>query len=230
MLSLSACKGGKHAPQTDTSAQGSGSNNMQGGSQKTGGANAGPTYVNDIKPLFEKNCLPCHDKGSALGNWLDYKTVFFKKALIKNRIFEKKDMPLGKSLPENQRALVAKWIDMGAVEGAFEESEVPQEISSEPVAEAPAEAPSDFNPETLTYVKDIKPFFEKYCSTCHNENSGPVMPNWLLYDIAVLKKDALLDRVIAKKNMPLEGMPAPSPEERDMLNLWIQKGMKYEIK
>lgn len=255
IFSLTNCKGGKHAPQTEASTQ---NGELNSSPQKPGNNNAGPTYVKDIKPLFEKNCLPCHDKGSALGNWLDYKTVSTKKALIKTRVFEKKDMPLGKTLPESQRALIAKWVDMGASEGSLETDSPEQQPPTEepqlppvvtnpepPTSTEPAinpnpvgtpepgttpEPATDLDPEKITYVNDIKPFFEKYCSACHNENSGPMMPNWLQYDIAVLKKEALLDRVVVKKNMPLEGMPSPTLEERELLNLWIQKGMKYEIK
>lgn len=251
ILTLSGCKGGKHAPQTDNS-QANAELSTSTGGQKTGSTGPlGPTYADNIKPLFEKNCIPCHDKTSPIGNWLDYKTVFAKRALIKNRIFEKKDMPLGKSLADKDRALIAKWIDTGAVE-SYEEATPPPAAAENPAPEAPpviSETPpttttptttlpppvisspaTDIDSEKLTYAEHIKPFFEKYCSLCHNENSGTLMPNWLQYDIVVLKKDALLDRVVNKKNMPPEGMMAPSLEERELLNLWIQKGLKYEIK
>lgn len=257
LLTLTSCKGGKHAPQSDSSqmaADFTGSANSQ---KNSGTSSSGPTYSSDIKPIFEKNCIPCHEKGSAIGNWLDYKTAFAKRALIRTRIFEKKDMPLGKTLADKDRALIAKWVDAGALDTKEEiaeppsstpavpavaetpNAETPAPVTQAPVVENPVATPvtpeapttsSDIDPEKLTYVDNIKPFFEKYCITCHNENSGPVMPNWLQYDIAVLKKEALLDRVVNKKNMPMEGMPAPSSEEREMLNLWIQKGMKYEIK
>lgn len=258
LLTLTSCKGGKHAPQSDSSQTTAGFSGSANSQKNSGNANSGPTYSGDIKPIFEKNCIPCHDKGSAIGNWLDYKTAYAKRALIKTRIFEKKDMPLGKTLADKDRALIAKWVDAGALDATDEvadnNSPSPAEPStnppssadvptpqapapsSAPVATTPAEMPttavntSDIDPDKLTYVDNIKPFFEKYCIACHNENSGPVMPNWLQYDIAVLKKEALLDRVVNKKNMPMEGMPAPSLEEREMLNLWIQKGMKYEIK
>lgn len=242
-LSLSSCKGGKHAPQTETSNADSEltNSNQKPGTSNSKPSSASPTYINDIKPVFEKSCLPCHDKGSALGNWLDYKTVSNKKALIKNRVFEKKDMPLGKPLSENQRTLIAKWVDMGAPEGSYETDtpveEAPSEPVTPPVVTSPEPLPTPQSEPTLeptteniTFIKDIKPLFEKYCSTCHNENSGPIMPNWLQYDIVVLKKDSLIDRVIVKKDMPLEGMPSPTAEERELLNIWIQKGMKYEIK
>lgn len=262
-LILTSCKGGKHAPQSTDSSQTTSGYSGSTNSQKNGTSNSGPTYSSDIKPIFEKNCIPCHDKGSAIGNWLDYKSTYAKRALIKNRVFEKKDMPLGKPLSDKERSLIAKWIDSGALEANEEVAENnPSPVPSSPTpsnegsnnnpipnaeqpatvitpqtpsATDPAESPSSPNlnnidPEKITYVDNIKPLFEKYCIACHNENSGPVMPNWMQYDIAVLKKDTLLDRVVIKKNMPVEGMPAPSAEEREMLNLWIQKGMKYEIK
>lgn len=251
LLILTGCKGGKHAPQSDSSQTAAGFSGSTNSQKNGGNGNSGPSYSSDVKPIFEKNCIPCHDKGSAIGNWLDYKTAYAKRALIKTRIFEKKDMPLGKTLADKDRALIAKWVDAGALDASDDSAEnnpptqpsivetpaVPTTVTpatpTEPVTNQPPAMSGnsgDIDPEKITYVDNIKPFFEKYCITCHNENSGPVMPNWLQYDIAVLKKEALLDRVVNKKNMPMEGMPVPSQEERELLNLWIQKGMKYENK
>jgi uncharacterized membrane protein len=264
-LMFSGCRGGKHAPMTDPNTSDFLGNTQGNNSQKQGASYAGPTYVKDIKPIFEKNCVPCHAQGSAYGSWLDYKIVFAKRALIKTRVFEKKDMPVGKNLPDSSRALIAKWIDNGAIESVDENpNSDPSKIEPQPesplVGDSGTVSPPQTNPtlneppttpvitptpETptldngntieidyskITYIEHIKPLFEKYCTLCHNENSGPVMPNWLQYDIVVLKKDALLDRLFVKMDMPMQGMPAPTDSEKELIHQWILKGLKYENK
>lgn len=222
---------------------------------------AGPSYLKDIKPIFEKSCIACHGKGSPKGNWLDYPTAFSKKELIKSRVFTKKDMPQGIDLPEDKRKLIADWVDKGAPEKTSDESDsqspppssvkIPTQIPTQTPTQFPAQNPPlDSKPNvpnqppttsqgdpsknlenSLTYVDHIKPIFEKYCSLCHNENTaGTPMPNWLQYDVVVLKADAIFNRLILKKNMPPEGMdlPAPTETEKQLFLTWTLKGMKYD--
>lgn len=253
-LIFSGCRGGKHAPMTDPNASDILGSPQGNNSQKQGASYSGPTYVKDIKPIFEKNCVPCHAQGSAYGSWLDYKIVYAKRALIKTRVFEKKDMPVGKNLPDSSRALIAKWIDSGAIEYTEEVSsneppktEPPTTTEpplvdeggltppnpSAPILDSPnldSGSPIEIDYAKITYVEHIKPLFEKYCTLCHNENSGPAMPNWLQYDIVVLKKEVLLDRLFVKKDMPMQGMPSPTDSEKELIHQWIMKGLKYEIK
>jgi cytochrome c5 len=214
---------------------------------------AGPSYLKDIKPIFEKSCIACHGKGSPKGNWMDYPTAFSKKELIKSRVFTKKDMPQGFDLPEDKRKLIADWVDNGAPEKTSDDSESqnpPPSSVQNPTQIPPQNPPLDSKPnvpnqppasnqsdptknleDTLTYVDHIKPLFEKYCSLCHNENTaGSPMPNWLQYDVVVLKADAIFNRLILKKNMPPEGMdlPAPTEAEKQLFLNWTLKGMKYD--
>ncbi|MCK6597787.1 MAG: hypothetical protein L6Q37_05435 [Bdellovibrionaceae bacterium] len=235
IISNISCRGGKHGPQTSYD------NSNLATKTSSNTANSGPTYNEQIKPIFEKACIPCHASGSPNGNWLEYKVVYAKRALIKNRIFEKKDMPFGKSISDETRALIAKWVDSGAAEKSIdtETTQTPTPATDNKISEespSPSKDSTDvttqqpplLTADAMTYVDHVKPFFEKYCSVCHNENSDVSMPNWLKYDIVVLKKDALLTRLIVKKDMPIIGMPAPSDEERELINQWISKGMKYE--
>lgn len=73
---------------------------------------------------------------------------------------------------------------------------------------------------TVTYVKDIKPLFDRTCSACHNE--GSAIPNWGLYEVSFAKKDRLLDRIVTRKDMPL-GFPM-SDSERTLVSEWIRLG------
>lgn len=72
----------------------------------------------------------------------------------------------------------------------------------------------------VTYVRDIKPLFQRLCAACHNE--GSAIPNWNSYEISFAKKDRLLDRVVIKRDMPL-GMPM-NDEERTLVAEWLKLG------
>lgn len=75
-------------------------------------------YTKDIKPIFEKRCILCHGPNNPnnLPNWLDYKTAYEKRLLIRERVVIKKEMPLGFSMPQEERDLVEQWIKEGAKE------------------------------------------------------------------------------------------------------------------
>lgn len=72
----------------------------------------------------------------------------------------------------------------------------------------------------VTFVRDIKPIFQRTCSACHNE--GSAIPNWNNYEVSFVKKDRLLDRVVIKRDMPL-GMPM-TDEERGLVAEWLKLG------
>ncbi len=158
-------------------------------------------------------------------------------------------MPQGFDLHEDKRKLIADWVDNGAPEKTSDDSEsqspppssvqIPAQnppLDSKPNGPNQPPATSQNDPSknlenSLTYVEHIKPIFEKYCSLCHNENTaGTPMPNWLQYDVVVLKADSIFNRLILKKNMPPEGMdlPAPTETEKQLFLTWTLKGMKYD--
>jgi hypothetical protein len=72
-----------------------------------------PTYITDIKPIIILYCVECHSYGSKNGNWLDYKTLKSKSAALKQRIWVKRDMPMGYDMPELKRQTIKTWIGPG---------------------------------------------------------------------------------------------------------------------
>ena len=81
--------------------------------------NAGTlTYTKHARPIFQKNCLPCHNLNNPynLPSWLDYKTAYDKRDKIRYRVWEIRSMPLGQNMPENERKMIKDWIDSGAKE------------------------------------------------------------------------------------------------------------------
>lgn len=79
-------------------------------------AHADYTYTKDIKPLFKKRCEMCHNASNPSLNWMDYDTAFKKRKEIKDRVFVKKDMPMGNAtnITEPERKEIADWVDQGA--------------------------------------------------------------------------------------------------------------------
>ena len=49
---------------------------------------AGPTYLQDVRPIIMGKCARCHNERATLPNWLDYKTAFNDRAEIKRRIWD----------------------------------------------------------------------------------------------------------------------------------------------
>ena len=51
------------------------------------------SYTRDVKPIFTKNCMSCHNPKSGLGNWQEYKQAYDKRVEIKTRV-ESREMPV----------------------------------------------------------------------------------------------------------------------------------------
>lgn len=77
----------------------------------------GISYENDIKPILQANCIKsgCHngDNGSAR-NWSVFANVKANAANIKERTGNG-SMPEDNPLPQNERDLIACWVDDGAL-------------------------------------------------------------------------------------------------------------------
>jgi uncharacterized membrane protein len=71
------------------------------------------TYNKDILPIIEKRCAMCHNKTTLDRNWLDYNTTYKKRANIKLRL-ENRTMPIGITMPDNERKLMIDWVKQGA--------------------------------------------------------------------------------------------------------------------
>ena len=73
------------------------------------------TYT-DITPILNTRCATCHNAQAMPDkNWLDYSQAFKAKDKIKDRVFIKKDMPMGNAtnITEQERKDIADWVDSG---------------------------------------------------------------------------------------------------------------------
>lgn len=73
-------------------------------------------YKEDILPIVEAKCSTCHTSGWAAAYWGDYKTMSQAKDKISFRVLEKKDMPMGGKLSEEELNTIKLWIDIGTPE------------------------------------------------------------------------------------------------------------------
>lgn len=228
MLLLIGCKGGSNKLVLPPV-------NISSGDANQTQDNVGPTYESGVKTVFVNSCLPCHGTGSPMGDWTDYNQVYAKRALIRKRVFEIKDMPKGRDLDESSRKAIAEWIDSGAKKENSVSRNLPMpapelqdpSVSSAPTVESKVpDVPVVVKPAKTepTYVDDIKPLFQNKCATCHN-STGP-FPDWMNYELVFSKKDAIKDRIVVKKDMPLGG--TLTDEERNLIKVWIEKGLKYD--
>lgn len=184
------------------------------------------TFTKDIQPIFKRACIACHNEGSAIPNWSNYEISFAKKDRLLDRVVIKRDMPLGMPMSDEERALVAEWLKLGAPLGGSEDVAKAEPIPESAPAPAPAPptpVPPVDEPQVVTYSQVKTAVFQQYCNLCHNENSPEMMPNWLSYSVASGRKDRLYVRVVKEKNMPPEGMPF-SEEARSLLEKWVDGG------
>ena len=75
-----------------------------------------PTYRNDVYTVLSTYCASCHGPNSVNGNWLDYATTISKSKEILDRVYVRRDMPLGQFMPDSSRQLIKNWIEQGCVE------------------------------------------------------------------------------------------------------------------
>lgn len=75
----------------------------------------------------------------------------------------------------------------------------------------------------ITYTRDAKPLFQKYCAQCHN--AGWPDKNWLNYDTAKENALKIKERVYTLKNMPL-GLSSITDSEREVIKQWVDQGAK----
>ncbi len=76
---------------------------------------SGMTYTKDAVPIFVKSCAVtgCHVPGTGLPDWLDYDVAKAGRAGIKFQT-QNGDMPRGGSLTQNEKDILACWVDDGA--------------------------------------------------------------------------------------------------------------------
>lgn len=81
------------------------------------------SYTADVLPLLQAKCSPCHmpSKGGFKTNFENYASASKFGAAIVSRVMlnpgERGFMPMrGQKVPENEIALLKKWVDGGMVE------------------------------------------------------------------------------------------------------------------
>jgi mono/diheme cytochrome c family protein len=77
-----------------------------------------PTYVTQVKAIFDANCASCHGTGSNKG---DFSTYQKPKDVVNNGKFEeevlvRQSMPRGSKLASSQLNTLKCWLDNGAPE------------------------------------------------------------------------------------------------------------------
>lgn len=195
---LASCGGAKH--------NSAGTNTIQGISDKK------LITFNDILPLLEQKCSLCHRRGGNVFNVLDYETALSKIAEINNRVVVVKDMPEIGTMTDEERDIIARWVEDGGLEGNInEEPPTPEEP---PMPEDPP------GPQLISFSEVIRPLFKMKCALCHNENSG--LLNVLDYSAIITRLDALNNRVVVRKDMPQVG--TMTDEERNLVEEWILQG------
>lgn len=73
------------------------------------------SYNKDIQPIFKNRCIQCHNGQNSLPNWMDYKTAYNKRDLIKLRVWTNRTMPIG-PITEKERIKIRDWVNQGAKE------------------------------------------------------------------------------------------------------------------
>lgn len=76
---------------------------------------SGVSYETQIKPILQTNCIKsgCHDGGSSLPNWSNLATVQSNASNIKTKVLNG-SMPKDGTLTQQQKDLIACWVDDGA--------------------------------------------------------------------------------------------------------------------
>lgn len=80
---------------------------------------SGLTYTHDILPLLKTNCMPCHNGSMAAAgapNWLDYPTIYAQRAQVFIHVVQTKDMPMGKTMSDQDRQTIGDWVQAGATQ------------------------------------------------------------------------------------------------------------------
>ncbi len=86
-----------------------------------------------------------------------------------------------------------------------------------------------------SFAKNVKPFIEKYCTTCHAGPNPPakILLSGLISSDQILKDQTLWDRVVrnvSSSHMPPLGMPQPSKLERSTLVTWLETTLSGNCK
>lgn len=94
---------------------------------------------------------------------------------------------------------------------------------------APA-ADSPPPPSPDSFARDVRPLLDQYCISCHGPKKAKGGVNFVAFTntVSVYRDHRLWDKAIEKlraNEMPPEGKPQPTPEQRTNLVLWIDKSL-----
>jgi len=80
------------------------------------GCNSEVSYVNDIVPVINANCMGCHYAGNGtIGNFATYAGLKTDNGTLNSRVLVLKDMPQGGSMSDENRQKINCWIKQGAL-------------------------------------------------------------------------------------------------------------------
>jgi uncharacterized membrane protein len=78
-------------------------------------------------------------------------------------------------------------------------------------------------------MAEINSIIQQRCASCHSsrptDDTYKIAPNGVKYDTPleiIAKKDAILQRVVITKTMPLNNKTSMTPEEREVVRCWIE--------
>ncbi|NOQ74124.1 MAG: hypothetical protein GQ574_19105 [Crocinitomix sp.] len=74
------------------------------------------SYTETIKPLFDANCVSCHNTNSpdgALSNYAETK-IYADNGKLKDEVLSSRSMPIGTPLTSTALGQVKCWLDAGA--------------------------------------------------------------------------------------------------------------------
>ncbi len=96
-------------------------------------------------------------------------------------------------------------------------------VSSSPLVRA-----DEQKGESLDFQKEVNPFFKKYCAACHNndEKMGDVVLDQFQSAQAVVTQRPMWQKILEilqAEEMPPEGEPQPSDDERGKITAWIEQ-------
>ncbi len=219
------------------------------------------SFVKDVAPIIEESCVGCHGVGTTRGR-LDLKNFAgwrnggatgallvpknAAQSLLAMRISQgPKQMPQGEPpLADVAIKTIVDWINEGAVfDGANEQTELYQLIDEAKNAGKPkvTVAVPD-GTETVSFSKDIAPFFVEKCIGCHNSNRASGGLSMMTFtDLLrggesgeVLIAGKLEESRLFRLTGGLENPRMPASRDRlsrknyDDLRAWIKEGIKYD--
>ena len=247
---LSACNS-EHMSVSSTSDSNTGMT-PGGGGNTTGVQKSQVGYNDTVQPIFQQRCSICHNSSSSIPNWMDYATAFQFRSQIYQKVVVEKSMPLNNAtqMTDAERNVIAEWVNAGAPEQGTTAAPSPTSAPSgdqpappsnnnpvptptsapapSPVASAtpnPNPSPTDSAPGSnsgITYISTIQPLFQNRCAMCHGSSAGAL--NWLVYSNVIQHKDAIYQKVVVDKTMPLGNATHMTDDERATVGQWIQAG------